>query len=238
MPLAAEETLDDVLNNHFEAIGGLDAWQAVESLRMDGRMVMPTGMEAPFSMTFARPMKTRLEFTFQGMTGIQAYDGETAWAIMPFMGSSDPQVMPDEQAKMMREQADFDGPLVNWKEKGNELELVGTTDVEGTEAYHVKVTLESGDVRHYFIDSEYYLPIKLEAKTTIQGNEMEIETTFGDYKEVGDLVMAHSIESKPKGAPSGQMLTIDSMELNIDLEEDIFTMPEVEESAEEAEAAE
>lgn len=40
-------------------------------------------------------------------------------------------------------------------------------------------------------------------------------------------MFAHSIESKPKGAPSGQVITIDSIELNGDVSSDLFAMPEV-----------
>jgi hypothetical protein len=52
-----------------------------------------------------------------------------------------------------------------------------------------------------------------------------METVYGDYKEVGGLMMAHSIESKPVGAPAGQVITIDSAEVNVDLADDQFAMP-------------
>ena len=234
----AEESLEAVLSGYYEAIGGLDAWQAVESLRMNGHMAPPTGMEAPFVMTFERPMKTKLEFSLQGMTAVQVYDGQSAWAIMPFMGSTDPEVMPEEQTKMMREQADVDGPLVDWERKGHQIELVGKTAVDGIDAYHLVVTLDTGAVRHFFLDSQSYLPTRLEATTSVQGTEMEIETIFDDYKEVGGLIMAHSIESKPKGAPSGQVLTIDSIELDLELAADFFDMPTAEKDEEEEEEGE
>jgi len=222
-PAPADESLDDVLARHYEAVGGIDAWKAVENCRMTGRLAMPQGMEAPFAMTFLRPMKTRLEFSAQGMTGIQVYDGEKAWAILPFGGSTEPQIMPEEHAKIMREQSDFDGPLMDWQEKGNQVELVGKESDEGV--YHLKVTLDSGDVRHYFLDAESYLPTRLEATAMVQGNEMAIETSFRDYRRVGDLLMPHTIESKPKGAPGGQVLSFDTVEINVELAEDLFLMP-------------
>ena len=33
-----------------------------------------------------RPDMARLEFTVQGLTAVQAYDGKDAWQIMPFHG--------------------------------------------------------------------------------------------------------------------------------------------------------
>ena len=226
LPVVAEDlTLDQVLENHYEALGGLDAIKGMETATFVGRMAMGPGGEAPFKMYFKRPMKARMEFTMQGMTGIQAYDGETAWMIMPFMGKSDPEVMADDQAKNMQEQADIDGPLVDWKEKGHPVELIGMEDVDGTEAYKIKVDLANGDVRHHYLDSEYFITIKQEGKTTMQGNEVEFETILSDYKEVGGLMFPHSIESKPKGAPAGQVITIDEIEVGIEVSDDLFAMP-------------
>ncbi len=193
---------------------------------MTGKMTMGPGMEAPFKMTFKRPKKSRLEFTMQGMTGIQAFDGETAWAVMPFLGKDDPEVMAEDQAKNMEEQADFDGPLVDWEEKGHQVELVGVEETEGTEAVKLKVTLANGDIRYHFLDSEYYITIKQEGSTTIQGNETEFEVILSDYKEIGGLMLPHSIEQKVKGAPEGQVITIENIELNQEVSDADFKMPE------------
>jgi len=226
LPVVAEDlTLDQVLAKHYDALGGLDAIKGMESATFEGKMAMGPGADAPFKMYFKRPMKVRLEFTMQGMTGIQAYDGETAWMIMPFMGKSDPEVMADDQAKNMQEQADVDGPLVDWQEKGHKVELIGLEDVEGTEAYKIKVDLANGDVRYHYLDSEYFITIKQEGKTMMQGNEVEFETVLSDYKEVDGLMFPHSIDSKPKGAPAGQVITIDQIEVNVEVADDLFTMP-------------
>ena len=234
LPAVAEDlTLDQVLANHYEALGGLDAIKGMDTATFVGRMAMGPGAEAPFKMFFKRPMMARMEFTMQGMTGIQAYDGETAWMIMPFMGKSDPEVMAEDQAKNMQEQADIDGPLVDWQEKGHKVELIGLEDVDGTEAYKIRVDLANGDVRYHYLDSEYFITIKQEGKTTMQGNEVEFETILSDYKEVGGLMFPHSVESKPKGAPAGQVITIDEIEVGIEVSDDLFAMPApVEEVAE------
>ncbi len=222
-------TLDELLEAHYEAVGGKENWDRVEAVRFAGVMSMGPGMEAPFTMTMKRPDQIRLEFTFQGMTGIQASDGETAWMVMPFMGKTDPEEMPAEQAEQLKEQADIEGPLFDW-------------EVEGTEAYKVKVTLANGETRYHFLDSEYFVTIRQESQTTIQGQEIEIETTIGDYKElcletsslVDDetpcegavLLLPFSIEGKPKGAPSGQVITIETVTINPDgIADDYFSMP-------------
>jgi hypothetical protein len=92
---------------------------------------------------------------------------------MPFQGKKDPEALPAEQAKIMDEQADFDGQLVDYKEKGSTIELVGKEPVEGTDAYKLKLTTKGGEVRYYFLDAEYFLEIRTEASRTIRGTPMD-----------------------------------------------------------------
>lgn len=220
-----DKTLDEVLTAHFETIGGEDAWRAIESVTMTGTMYMAQmGIEAPVNMWFKAPNMTRMEFTVQGMTGIQAYDGETAWMVMPFMGKNEPEAMPEEMAEQMSEQADVN-PFLDWSDKGYELELVSKETVDGTEAYKIKLTRASGNVRHYYLDSEHFLPFKVEGKTMFQGQELDNTTTLGDYKEVGPLVFAHSIEIQQGGpeAPK-QVLTIESIDIEAEVSADKFDM--------------
>ena len=230
VPTAADDmeldkTLDEVLTAHFETIGGEDAWRALESVKMTGTMAMAQmGIEAPVTMWFKSPNMTRMEFTVQGMTGIQAYDGETAWMVMPFMGKNEPEAMPAEMAEQMSEQADVN-PFLDWADKGYELELVSKEDADGTEAYKIKLTRASGNVRYYYLDTDHYLPFKVEGKTTFQGQEVDNTTTLGNYEPIGDLVFAKSIEIR-QGGPDAppQVLTINTIETNADIPASTFDM--------------
>lgn len=222
---ASTQTLDEILAKNYQARGGLERITSVSSARITGTMSMGGGMEAPFVWQWKRPNKLRLEFTFQGMTGVQAYDGQTGWMVMPFMGSSEPEKMPEDQLADIREQADFDGELVNWKEKGHQVELVGKEKIEGTDAYKLKVTKKNGDVSYVFLDAEYFLEIRGEGKRTLRGQEVEFESSVGDYKEVGGLLIPHAMSSKAKGMPGGQTLTFSKVELDVPLEDSLFAMP-------------
>ena len=236
---AAATNLDDVLECNYETLGGLDNIKAVESARLTGTMTMGP-MQAPFTIEFLAPDNVRMEFEVQGMTAVQAYDGETGWAIMPFMGKTTPETMADDELKSIQEMAEWEGPLVDWQEKGHSVELVGTEDVEGTEAYAVKVIrADSEDEATFYLDTEYCLAFLSKGTREIQGNEMAYSTSIGDYKEVGDLVMAHSMISTIGAGPAAmqQAITIENAEINVsDLSKDRFTMPEV--AAEEAPATE
>jgi hypothetical protein len=221
---ALAQTVDDVIAKANDARGGLEKMKAVQSVRMKGKMTMGPGLEAPITIEMKRPRNARMEFTIQGMTGVQAYDGQQAWGISP-MGSKQPEPMPAEMAKELDNQADIDGPLVDYKAKGHQVELVGKEKVEGSDAWKLKVTLKSGDVQHIFLDADSYLEIRNESKRTIRGSEMELENTIGDYKEVGGLLWPHSIQSGAKGRPEKQSFAFESIEVNPTIDDSRFKMP-------------
>lgn len=227
--VAQAQELDEVLNSYYDAMGGLDAIKSVENIIMTGRLDLGQGGEAPVSMTQARGGKVRIEFTFQGMTGIQAYDGEMGWMHMPFMGQTAPEVMPQEMRDQTAKQADIDGPLVDAEDKGIELELIGKEDVEGTEAFHIQVSHPDGSVDHYFLDAEYYIPIQTKSTATFQGQEVESTTTLGDYKEIAGVLFAHSMSQS--GGMGMTNIVVDKIDVNGDVDETIFLMPEAEAAA-------
>lgn len=219
------QTVDEILDKNAAAKGGWDKIRALKSVRMSGKMAMGGGMEAPFSMTKARPESMRLEFTVQGMTGIQAYDGSTGWMVMPFMGKKDAEAISGDMLKEVKDMADFDGQLVDYKTKGHKVELLGKEEIEGTPAYKLKLTTKGGDETFVFIDADSFLEIKMQSKRKIQGQEVEGETNLGNYQEFGGMLFPMSMEMKAKGAPGGQTITIDKVELNPTLAGDFFTMP-------------
>lgn len=219
------QTADELIAKNIKAKGGMDKIKAVKSLRATGRMSLSPEMEAPFVMILKRPNEMRMEFTLQGMTGVQAYDGKTAWAVMPFLGKKDPEAMAPDDAKMVEEQSDFDGPLVDYKAKGNTVELVGREQVEGVNAYKLKVTRKDGEIRYIYLDPDAYLEIATDATRKVRGTDMEIYSTIGDYKEVSGVMLAHSIESGPKSGTQKQKMTVDKYEVNVDVPENNFAMP-------------
>ena len=224
-PVAQAQTVDDVLAKYYDACGGLDKLKKLNTMRVTGTITMGQGMEAPFTIERKRPGMRRMEFTLQGMTGIQAFDGTRTWSVMPFMGKKDPEIGSDEDNKNAQEDADFDGALVDWKSKGHTVELVGKEAVEGADAYKLKVTKKNGNIEYDYLDAETYLLVKTEGKVKRRGTEMEGETTFSDYKDVDGYMEPFSMESGAKGMPQKQKLTFSKVELNVALDDARFAVP-------------
>jgi outer membrane lipoprotein-sorting protein len=224
-PIAHAQSVDDILAKHYEACGGLTKMKAVNSMRVTGTITLGPGMESPFTMERKRPGMRRMEFTFQGMTGIQAFDGTKTWSVMPFMGKKDPEVGTDEDNKNAQDDADFDGALVDYKTKGNTIELTGKEQVEGADAFKLKVTKKNGNIEYDYLDAETYLLVKTEGKVKRRGTELDGETTFSDYKDVDGLMQPFSMESGAKEMPQKQKLTFTKIELNVPLDDTRFAVP-------------
>jgi hypothetical protein len=218
------QTADELLDKSLNATGGKERLKALHSVRMTGKMKMGP-MEAPFTLTKARPSVMRVDFTIQGMTGTQAYDGTTGWLLMPFTGNKDPQKMTEEMLKDIRTEADFDGPTFDYKAKGNKVDYVGKEDVQGTPAYKLHVTTKDGQESNVYLDADSYLPIRTEGTRKMQGQDIDMETNLGDYKTVDGLTFPYSIESHAKGKEGGQAIAIEKIELNPKVDMTIFAMP-------------
>jgi outer membrane lipoprotein-sorting protein len=228
------QTADELIEKNIKAHGGAEKLKTVKSVKMTGKMKMGP-MEAPFVIQKSRPEMVRMDFTVQGMTGTQAYDGKTGWLVMPFMGKKDPEKMSDDQLKDIKDEADFDGPMMDYKAKGNKVEYLGKGDVQGTPAYKLKVTTKEGTESVVYLDADSYLEIKSESKRKVQGQEIEAESNIGNYKEVDGMLFPTQIDMHAKGKEGGQTIIIDKIELNPTLDAASFAMPEVK-KAEEAPA--
>ena len=221
------QTADEIVAKFIKTVGGMERIQAVKSLRRTGRFNGGGGFEAGLVEENKRPNFVRQEFNIQGMTGVTAYDGKTGWKIEPWGGKKDVEPLGEEEMKGIVEDSDFDSPLVNYKDKGVKVEYVGTDEVEGTDAYKLKVTLASGDVRFYYMDTDYFVPIKIDTKRMVRGAEREYETILGDYKEVNGWYLPFSVESGVKGNPNRSKITYDKIEANVALEDQRFAKPAV-----------
>lgn len=219
------QTVDEIIAKNIEARGGIDKIKAVQNMKMMG-MMSARGQQMPFSVQMERPSSVRVEFTFQGKAVIQAYDGETGWKVMPLVGANEPAKMTDEDLKAIQEQADLDGPLVDYKAKGHTVEFVGKEDVEGTPVYKLKLTLKNGNVRYIYISTDTNLELKTSSKQQNQGQELEVDAFLSDYKNTDGLMMPYAIQQRV-GGETVSTFTVEKVELNLDLDDSIFKMPEI-----------
>ena len=222
---ASAQTADEVIKKSVEARGGLQKIKAIKSVKATGKLsVAGPGIELPITMQQKRPNAFRMDATFQGQSLTQAYDGATGWQINPFENINEPDKLAGDELKEAQEQADIDGPLVDYKEKGHTVELMGKEDLEGTPAYKLKLTLKTGDVRYVYLDAANYLELKITAKRRSPGGEQEVDIYPGNYKPINGVLFPYSIEQKVGGQTQVQ-ITLEKIEVDVPIDDAAFKMP-------------
>ena len=221
-----QPTVDELVSKNIEAKGGADALHALQSLRLTGKMLVQQGqIQLAYLQTKKRPDEVRTESSLQGMTQIEAYDGKEGWKVSPFFGRKDPERMSADDVKTLMEDAEIDGPLVDWKTKGSKVEYLGTEDVEGTLAHKLKVVRKNGDVNFVYLDPGHFLEIRVLTQRTRHGAHEEVETDLGDYEKAAGVFVPTSIESGRKGAPDKERIIIDKVEANVPVDDAVFHFP-------------
>jgi outer membrane lipoprotein-sorting protein len=224
-PIASAQTTTQILSKVYVARGGLTRIRALRSERVSGTISFGSEASGPFTVELKRPMKMRMTLGIQNQTMIRVYDGAQGWANNPFAGKLSPDEMSEEELKNISEEADFDGPLVDYAKKSNKVELVGKDKVEDKDVWRVKLTTKNGDVRYYLFDAKTFLLLKWEGKRRAEGKEYPIESYFHDYRDVEGLKFAFEIDSGSSATDLTQKLVIDKISLNVTFPDSDFAKP-------------
>jgi outer membrane lipoprotein-sorting protein len=215
------QTVDEILSKNAQAHGGLEKIKSVTSMKLTGKIQDASGSAAVFTMQKKRPNLLRIDSTYRGKKAAEGYDGNTSWQTSLI---GDTVELPEDEIKNIREDAEFDSPLIDYREKGNAIELVGKEDVNGTAAHKLKITLNDGSAQFLYLDVNTGLELKETRKVKQAGQEAEVNMFFSNYKQVNGVTLPFSIKSKTAGKPD-QQITIEGVEANPAVDDSVFKMP-------------
>jgi hypothetical protein len=219
------QTAEELVNRNIQAKGGLDKIKAAKTRLTTGKVKSGRRRIAVFGQMNMRPDLVRQNLSMQGMTAVQAYDGSVGWQTQPFRGRKDPELMGEDNLRDLLLAADFDGPLVDYAEKGNTVEYLGHDAVDGDDALRLKVTLKNGDIVYYYLDPDTCLEIRKETQQFIRGSVRERVVDVGSYKAVGGVMYPFWISEGPRNNPGTQVTTIEKIEVNVAFQDSDFAVP-------------
>jgi len=219
------QSVEELVDKNISAKGGMEKIKAIHSIRINGKFSTEGGLTATFSQMNVRPNLVRETLALQGMVAVQAYDGSNGWQIQPFQGHKDPELMGEDDLRDLVLDADFDGPLVDYKEKGNTVEYLGHDVVDGDDALRLKVTLKNGDIIYYYLDPDTYLEIRKEIRQFIRGSIRDRVVDLGSYKPVAGVMYPFSTSVGTKTNPGAQTFTAQKIEANIEMNHTDFALP-------------
>lgn len=210
------QTADEVIAKHITAIGGVDNWKKVNSMKMEG-ILQVQGAEVNVTVTILHGKGMRQDISVMGMTGYEIVTPTEGWDFMPFQGQTEPEAKTPEELAEAQDQLDAQGELIDYAAKGHKVELVGKEDVEGTECFKLKVTKKGGSVSTLFIDPKNFYIIQSKSVQKANGQEMEVTTSFSNYEKLPEGIVV----AKSMTLPFGEM-NMTKVSVNIPVEESFF----------------
>ena len=230
---AQAQTADEILDTYFENIGGKENFRNLEGMKITAK-VNQQGMEIPLEIYQMADGRQMTVIKFQGQELKQGvFDGETLWG-MNFQTMKPEKSDAESTANFKLNTNDFPDSFLDYESKGYTVEFVGTETIEGTETYKIKLVREPltidgetrEDVSFYYFDTENYVPIVMESE--VHQGPMKGQTqyiTFSDYQEVDGLYFPFSMSQGIKNGQS-QPISMDSIELNPEVDAAAFAFPE------------
>jgi len=227
LPMAAgAQTAEEIVKKALDARGGLQKIRAVQSERVSGHVSFSRDMEGTFVVELKRPLKMHVEIAIAEQRIIRVYDGKSSgWMVNPFTETKEVQPLSPEDLKNITDEADFDGPLVDYQSKGNQIELAGKETLDDKPVYRLKLTNKNGDVRFYFYDASTFLLLKWEGIRKTGDQELPWESFFSDFHEVQGLKYPFRIDQGSPGTNIKQTLTAEQIEINPPIDDSRFSKP-------------
>jgi hypothetical protein len=217
------QTADELVNKHIDAIGGRDVITKIKNLVIESDVTV-MGQSLTSKTTIVADKGFKSVTSFNGVDIIQCVTPGGGWGVNPMMGSTTPDTLNPDQRKAISSAYEIGGPLYNYKEKGNSVELAGREMVNGVNAYKLNVKKKNGIEITYYLDPNTYYLIKQEAKMTMGGQEVTSTSSFSDFKKT-DMGMVMPFTTTT--ANQGFEFTINhtKVEFNKDIDPKFFDMP-------------
>jgi hypothetical protein len=210
------QTTDEVVEKYVTALGGKEKLLALKTVKMVGSLSVQ-GADVTLTINRKHMVGARTDISVMGTENFQLTTPEKSWSYMPVQGQSSPEQLPEDSHKSSVGQLDLQGALVNYKEKGNTVEYKGKETVDDKECYKLAIVTKLGKSLTYFIDTKTDRMYKAVSKSTRNGEEVEIATTFSDYRQTKDGYWFAYTNVSPQGE-----ISFSSIETNVPIEDSIF----------------
>ena len=215
------QTAEEIVSKHVEAVGGKENWKKVTSMRMEATL-NTQGIDVPIVITQIHNKARRTEFTAMNQTGYTIVTTEGGWTYNPFTGMTAPEALTPEQLKSEQDQLDVQGELIDYKEKGHQIELAGSDSINGRLCHKIKLTRKSGTSQVLYIESGSWNIVRVTGKAFVNGQETEATANFGNFLKLPEgIVVPMSMENATAPAP----ITVTKVEVNPKVDESIFKKP-------------
>lgn len=218
---AKAQTADELMDKSIAAMGGADKLKNLKTAYNEGS-IQVQGQEFPIKIWKVQHEAMRMEFDIMGTNNIQVVTKGGGWSLMPIQGQTDPTPLDSAKAKVMQPQLSINGDIFEYKTEGKKIESLGKENIDGVEAYKLKITSKDGVEAIAYLDPTSFYLIRTKNTVNVQGNTMDVTVKLRDYKKTED---GYAYPSVIEETNSGMTILITKAEYNKPIDDSIFKMP-------------
>lgn len=173
------QTAKQIIDKNIELTGGLTNWKLLNSIILQGKVILGVNDEYPMRIYQQRPNLTKtVVFIGNKENVIEGYDGKNGYAMN--------YVVNKLQVQKNYVPESFDTDFIDYENKGFTAQVLGKEKVGERDCYKVELTKNVNKTVYYF-DVQNYLLLKEEKK--------DETLVYSDFKKVNNLVMPFRIEA-------------------------------------------
>lgn len=196
--LSFAQTAKEIIDKNIELSGGLTNWKLLNSVLLQGKVILGIKDEYPVKIYQQRPNLTKTVLTIGNKeTAIEGFDGNRGYAMN--YAANKLQVYPDYVSES------FDNDFIDWENKGFEAKYLGKEKVGDIYCHKVELTKNVNKNLYYFDTKNYMLLKEVKKDETLN---------YSDYKKVGNLLMPFRIESSSAKKDGDYVMLLNKVEIN------------------------
>jgi hypothetical protein len=192
------QTAKEIIDKNIELSGGLTNWKLLNSVLLQGKVILGIKDEYPIKIYQQRPNLTKTVITIGGKdTAIEGYDGTKGYAMN--YAANKVQEYPDYIAES------FDNDFIDWESKGFDAKYLGKEKIGNIYCHKVELTKNVNKNIYYFDTKDYMLVKEVKKDETL---------LYSEYKKVGNLYMPFRIESSSTKKDGDYVMLINRIDIN------------------------
>ncbi|MGG1922425.1 MULTISPECIES: histidine kinase [Chryseobacterium] len=192
------QTAKEIIDKNIELSGGLTNWKLLNSVLLQGKVILGVKDEYPIRIFQQRPNLTKTLITTGGKeTAIEGFDGTKGYAMNYAANKLQeyPEYVPES----------FDNDFIDWENKGFDAKYLGKEKVGEIYCHKVQLTKNVNKNMYYF-DTKTYMLIK-----EVKKDETLI---YSDFKKVGNIIMPFRIESSSPKKDGDYVMLLNRIDIN------------------------
>ncbi|MCQ9639143.1 histidine kinase [Chryseobacterium sp. WG14] len=192
------QTAKEIIDKNIELSGGLTNWKLLNSVLLQGKVVLGIKDEYAIKIYQQRPNLTKTVITINGKdTAIEGFDGNKGYAMN--YATNKLQEYPEYVSES------FDNDFIDWESKGFDAKYLGKEKVGEIYCHKVELTKNVNKNMYYF-DTKTYMLLK-----EVKKDETMV---YSDYKKVGNLTMPFRIESSSSKKDGDYVMLLNKIDIN------------------------